>query len=185
MIHKSFSKQDLKEIIYDLSIDIPDYDMLNKHELIRKLSLYLDNENDINFLNSELFPNKDLDYLKIYLNNQNPEKLLSVKEKNNILKLCKEIIHYCNNGYCIENTIFGSFDELKIHLRDICKYGDIPSVRRCCRLIKGDIKVNESYEPKISLKVKKDLELKRQNKIKNKKVINLIVKEGKFYLNFN
>ena len=90
MIHKSFSKQDLKEIIYDLSIDIPDYDMLNKHELIRKLSLYLDNENDINFLNSELFPNKDLNYLKIYLNNQNPEKLLSVKEKNNILKLCLE-----------------------------------------------------------------------------------------------
>ncbi len=185
MIHKSFSKQDLKDIIYDLSFNIPDYDMLNKHELIRKVSLYLENDNDIKFNNSELFPNKDLNYLKIYLNNQNPNKLLSVKEKNDILKLCKEIIHYCNTGYCIENTIFGSLEELKIHLSSIVKYGDIPSVRRCCRLIKGDIKINESFNPVISLKVRKELLLKKQNKIKNKRINNLIIRQGKFIVDFN
>jgi len=158
---------------------------LNKHELIRKVSLYLENDNDIKFDNSELFPNKDLNYLKKYLNNQNPNKILSVKEKNNILKLCKEIIHYCNTGYCIENTIFFSLEELKYNLRSIVKYGDIPSVRRCCRLIRGDIKIQEYFVPEISLKVRKELELKRQNKIKNKRINNLIIREGKFVIHFN
>tara|TARA_R110000764_G_scaffold53079_1_gene115345 strand:+ start:4064 stop:4621 length:558 start_codon:yes stop_codon:yes gene_type:complete len=185
MIHKTFSKQDLKDIIYDLNLTIPDYDSLNKHELIKKVILYFYNETEISFDDSLLFPNKDIEYVKDYLQKPNPHKLLSVKEKNNVLRLCKEIIHYCNNGFCIENTIFGSIEEIEIHLSVIKDYGDIPSVRRCCRLIKGDLKVNNIYEPKISLKMQRDLELKKQNKLMNKKVNTLIYKSGTFLIDFN
>ena len=182
MIHKSFSKQDIKDIIYDLNIHIQNYESLNKHDLINQLCTYLDNDNIIDFDNSEFFLNKDINYLKIYLNNQNPNKLLSVKERNNILKLCKEIIHYCITGFCIENTIFGSIDELIIHMNDIKRFGDIPSVRRCCKLLKGDLKIIESL---ISIKMKRELEFKRLNKIQNKKRKHLIIKRGSFKITFN
>ena len=160
MIHKTFSKQDLKDIIYDLNLTIPDYDSLNKHELIKKIILYFYNETEISFDNSLLFPNKDIEYVKDYLQKPNPHKLLS-------------------------NTIFGSIEEIEIHLSVIKEYGDIPSVRRCCRLIKGDLKVNNIYEPKISLKMQRDLELKKQNKLMNKKVNTLIYKTGTFLIDFN
>ena len=110
MIHKTFSKQDLKDIIYDLNLTIPDYDSLNKHELIKKIILYFYNETEISFDNSLLFPNKD---------------------------------------------------------------------------IEGDLKVNNIYEPKISLKMQRDLELKKQNKLMNKKVNTLIYKTGTFLIDFN
>lgn len=184
-IHKSYSKQDLKYIISDLKIAIDNYDVLNKHMLIKKLNQYLNNDYDIDFSTSELYINKDIDFLKDELSKQNPNKLLSVKQKNDILKLCKEIIHYCKTGYVIENTVFGSIDELKIHMNDIKQHGDIPSVRRCCLLIKGDNKINEVYVPCISIKVLKDLEIKRMNKIKNKKMNCLIKKEGSFFIDLS
>ena len=105
MIHKTFSKLDLKDIILDLNINIPYYDALNKYQLVKALNIYMNNDNEYDFINSGMFKNKNLEYLQLYLSLPNPNKLLSVKEKNNILKLCKEIIHYCNTGFCIENTM--------------------------------------------------------------------------------
>lgn len=183
-IHKSYSKQDLKYIISDLKINIDNYGSLNKHLLIKELSNYLNNDYDIDFSNSELYNNRDKDFLINILSKQNPDKLLSVKQKNDILKLCKEIIHYCKSGFVIENTVFGSIDELKIHMDDIKQYGDIPSVRRCCLLLKKDNNINETYEPNISIKVLKELELKKQNKLKNKKTNTLIKKTGSFIISF-
>jgi hypothetical protein len=185
MIHKSFSKQDLKEYISDLKINITNYDALNKNDLIKSIINYLGKDIDIDFTTSEYFKDKDKEYLKDYLSKPNPNKLLSVKERNDILRLCKEIIHYCKTGFCIENTCFGSVEELKIHMDNIQQHGDIPSVRRCCLLIKGDLKINETYKPVISLKVKKELEIKKNNKIKNKVINCLIIKSGPIYISFD
>jgi len=185
MIHKTYSKQDLKDIISDLKINIPNYDALNKNELIKSLNQYLINDNIIDFKSSEFYKDKDLEYLKNMLSQPNPNKVLSVKDKNDILRLCKEIIHYCKTGYCIENTIFGSIDEIKIHMNFIKQFGDIPSVRRCCKLMKGDMKISEIYYPEISIKVQKDLDIKAQNKLKNKKVKGLIYRTGIFKLDFS
>ena len=185
MIHKTFSKLDLKDFISDLKINILYYEALNKYQLVKALNLYMKNDNQYDFINSVIFKNKDLDYFKLYLSLPNPNKLLSVKEKNEILKTCKEIIHYCNTGFCIENTIFSDLDSLIDNLDNVKQYGDIPSVRRCCRLIKGDIKINRVFIPVISDKVIRDLELKKQNKIKNKKINNLIVKYGNYKVIFD
>jgi len=185
MIHKTFSKLDLKDFISDLNINIPYYEALNKHQLVKALNIYLNNDNQYDFINSVIFKDKDLEYLKIYLSLPNPNKLLSVKERNEILKICKEIIHYCNTGFCIENTIFSDVNQLIDNLDYVKQYGDIPSVRRSCKLIKGDIKMNRDFIPIISDKVKRDLELKKQNKIKNKKINNLIVKYGVYKVIFD
>jgi len=185
MIHKTYSKQDLKDIISDLKINIHNYDTLNKNELINALLQYLKNDNIIDFSTSEYFKNKNINYLKNYLSQPNPNKVLSVKDRNNILVLCKEIIHYCKTGYCVENTIFGSVDEIKIHMDYIKQFGDIPSVRRCCKLIKGDLKMDRIFYPEISIKVQKDLDIKAKNKLKNKKVNGLILKKGKFKVIFD
>jgi len=184
MIHKTFSKQELKDIIIDLNLNIQNLEYLNKHELINSIDYYLENDFEINFESSDFFKNKNIDDVKKYLSNPNPNKILSVKERNDILKLCKEIIHYCKNGFLIENTIFLSLDEIIIHMNHIKQFGDIPSVRRCCKLIKGDLKIHETFEPNISLKMQKDLEIKRMNKMKNKKVNNLIIKYGTFLIEF-
>ncbi len=98
------------------------------------------------------------------------------------MSFCKEVIHYCTAGYVIENTHFNSMEEIEIQMKDIEKYGDIPSVRRSCRLMNMNPHSHEKYSPCISHKVQLELDLKRQKKVKRFNC--LIRKEGQFTLSF-
>ena len=82
MIHKTFSKQELKDIVIDLNLNIQNLEYLNKHELIKSIDYYLENDFEINFECSDFFKNKNIDDVKKYLSNPNPNKILSVKERN-------------------------------------------------------------------------------------------------------
>ena len=70
--------------------------------------------------------------LKLYLNTHNPNKMLSVKEKKDIIQICKKIKNYCkkgihfNNHYCDIEDVYKDANYIK-------HYGDIPSVRKCLR----------------------------------------------------
>ena len=39
-----------------------------------------------------------------YLTNVNPKKTLTIKEKNNVMMLCKHIIQYCKTNYDLDYT---------------------------------------------------------------------------------
>jgi hypothetical protein len=178
MINKTFSKGDMMEIIRAFNIDIPNFNTMDKSTLSMKLWSELSTLESIPPENN-IFNIDTLDELKEYLVNKNPNKLLSVKDKQKLMKFCKEVIVYCSNDYNVNLSIFDCFEEIEIQVRDIAKYADIPSVRRAIRLFNKDPKLNDVIEPIISNRVKKELEFKKKNKVKkyyglsiiNKKVI--------------
>ena len=115
--------------------------------------------------------------------NKNPNKILSVKEKNKLMRFCKEVIVYCNNGYNVDMSIFNDFIEIELQIKDISKYGDIPSERRAIKLFNKDPKLSEKVQPIISNRIKQQLELKKKNKVK--KYYGIIVKHGCFEISFD
>ncbi len=182
MINKTFSKGDMIDIIRNFNIDIPNFASMDKPTLSMKLweelcSIeYLPCETDI-------YDIKDIEELKHYLMDNNPDKSLSVKEKSKVMRFCKEVIVYCKNGFNIECSVFNDFNELKIQMEDICIHGDIPSVRRSIRLFNEDPKLDINLEPVVSNRVKRQLELKEKHKVK--KYYGLISKKGRFILEFS
>lgn len=182
MINKTFSKGDMIEIIRAFNIDIPNFNTMDKSTLSMKLwaelcSLeYIPPEN-------ELFNISDIEELKMYVMDKNPNKLLSIKDKNKIMKFCKEVIVYCNNGYNTDMSVFNDFTEIYLQLKDIAIYGDIPSVRRAIRLFNSDPQIKEKIVPIISNRVKKELQLKKKHKVKT--YYGLIYKKGNFIVSFD
>jgi len=174
-INKTHSKNDLIELINTLNLKVVFSHADNKKSIQDKLLELLQNkeqQKDFNFDNVyKINSYKDLKY---YLINKNPKKTLSIKEKNDVMKICKNIIHYCNNGELIELSGYYN-DKQQIHddMLYIIQFGDIPSVRRCCKLMNKFKKQDEHYVPLISPQVQKRLNDKMITKttILNKLVI--------------
>jgi hypothetical protein len=52
------------------------------------------------------------------------------------MQICKNIINYCKGGYNIDNCdIYNNIKDISDDLDYIKQFGDIPSVRRACKLI--------------------------------------------------
>ena len=182
MINKTFSKGDLLEIISTFAIDIPNANHMDKLRLSITLWSELNNREEIP-PDNEIYMINNLSELKEYLQKPNPDKILSVKQKQKIMRFTKEVIIYCNNGFNLDYSIFKSYEEIHIPMKDISVHGDIPSVRRAINLLNTDPNLKEKIEPVISNNVKKQLEKKKKKKIK--RYYGLIVKEGNFVVDFN
>ena len=182
MINKTFSKGDMIEVIRAFNIDIPNFASMDKSTLSMKLWAELCSIESIQ-PETDIFNISDIEELKTYMINKNPNKLLSVKEKNKLMRFCKEVIVYCNNGYNVDMSVFNDFTEIELQIRDISKYGDIPSVRRAIKLFNKDPKLKEEINPIISNRVKREINLKKKNKVK--KYYGIIVKHGSFEITFD
>jgi len=182
MINKTFSKGDLLEIISTFGIDIPNANHMDKLRLSITLWSELNNLEKIPEDN-EIYMIKNLSELKEYLQKPNPDKILSVKQKQKIMRFTKEVIVYCNNGFNLDYSIFNSYEEIHIPMTDISIHGDIPSVRRAIKLLNEDPNLKEKIVPVISNKMKKQLEKKKNKKVKT--YYGLIRKEGNFIIEFN
>ena len=182
MIDKTFSKGDLLEIISRFNIHVPGCNTLDKLRLSIMLWSEINNLQSIPEDN-EIYMIKNVTELKTYLTKPNPDKLLTIKQKQKIMRFCKEVIVYCNNGYNLDSSIFNNLEEIYIQMKDISIYGDIPSVRRAIRLINKDPKIKENIEPVISNKMKRVLESKNKKKVK--KYYGLIIKQGGFTITFD
>ena len=162
IIHKSHSKNDLIELIIVLELKI--------------VYSHADNKKDIHKI-------KNYNDLKNYLKQQNPKKILSVKEKNDIMTICKHIIHYCKQGYIMNNSLYyNEIKQIEDDMDYIKQFGDIPSVRRCCKLMNKQRKVQDYYQPIISPQVQKLLNDKLITK--NKGCNCLKVYNGTYTLEF-
>lgn len=157
IIHKSHSKTDLIDLINDLDIDITHSHQDNKKMIQDKIKSYL-----INNKGSQLADNfynlKNIDGLNQYLVNKNPKKVLSIKEKNNVMLIAKHIIAYCKDNYNLNNSKYDTIKELQDDMDFIKQFGDIPSVRRCCKLMNIDTKFpKKTFVPYLSPQVQKEL----------------------------
>jgi len=170
-IHKSHSKTDLIDLIIHLDLKVVFSHQDNKKDIQNKLIELFTKSISIkkNFYNIE---NKD--GLIYYLTNVNPKKTLTIKEKNNVMMLCKHIIQYCKNNYDLEYTKYKDYKDLQDDMDFIKQFGDIPSVRRCCRLMNQDPKFcNMSFVPFISPQVQKELDDKKIVKTKTLNILKI------------
>tara|TARA_R110000803_G_scaffold122624_2_gene190625 strand:- start:351 stop:911 length:561 start_codon:yes stop_codon:yes gene_type:complete len=161
-IDKSFSKGDLVDLINDLDLPIIHSHQDNKKTIQAKFQEAMTKQIEIktNFYN---IVNKD--GLMIYLENTNPKKTLNIKEKKNVMLICKHIIEYCKNNYDLNLTKYDTMKDLIDDVDYIKQFGDIPSVRRCCRLLNDDIKCSGiKFNPLISPQAQKELDQKKSMK---------------------
>lgn len=183
-IHKSHSKADLVKLINDINIPIIFSHSSNKTDIQKKLIEWVENNKIVSF-EENLYKIVSIDDLIIFLNKKSPKKSLSVKEKNNVMTICKKIIQYCRDcKYNIEKSLYDDEKEIKDDMLYISQYGDLPSVRRCCRMMNANIKSKDVYTPIISPQV--------QEQIDEKKIIKqvimpdkLIIKKGLFKVTFD
>ena len=162
IIHKSHSRTDLVELINDLNLPIVHSHQDNKNDIQTKFKECMKKQFEIkdNFYNI-----KSKDSLISYLENKNPKKTLTIKEKQDVMMICKKIIQYCKSNFDLTITDYNNQQELIDDMDFIKQFGDIPSVRRCCRLINQDPKMGGlNFKPLISPQVQKDIDQKKKTK---------------------
>ncbi len=162
MIHKSHSKNDLIDLINYLGLPIVFSHQDNKKNIQDKIKLSMKQDFKIkdNYFNID-----DKDQLIVYLEKQNPRKTLTTKEKNDVMSISKFIINYCKAGYDINCSKYNELQEIIDDMDYIKQFGDIPSVRRCCKLLKNDMKLQGiTFKPYISPQVQKTLDDKKITK---------------------
>tara|TARA_R110002126_G_scaffold138407_1_gene282816 strand:+ start:467 stop:1024 length:558 start_codon:yes stop_codon:yes gene_type:complete len=161
-IHKSHSKTDLIDLINYLGLPIVFNHSNNKKELHEKMHTCIESSDRGAFLPENHFGIDTMGHLSIYLRKANPKKTLSIKEKSDVMTICKGLIVYCNGNYDL--NLSPQYSDTQSILDDalyIKNFGDIPSVRRACRLLKGDPKfVGQHFDPIISPQVMKTLDEK-------------------------
>tara|TARA_R100000951_G_scaffold110190_1_gene107994 strand:+ start:1223 stop:1771 length:549 start_codon:yes stop_codon:yes gene_type:complete len=182
MIHKSHSKKELCEMIKVFDIDIETPETLKKKQLVKKLELQL---NVMDEIKPELdrFCFYNFIDMKHFLENVNPKKRLSIKEKNDVILKCRKIQQYIKNGYILNMTIFNNREEVYDLADTLLHGGDIPSVRRMCRELNKDPHSNRKFSASLSKQTKRELEIRTQLKEKYSK--KLEVKYGEFILSFS
>lgn len=161
MIHKSFTKKDLLDLIDAYEMDIEDPKSLSKKDLQIQLDDYLQ-LNDIPF-STEYDFNCSGDLLE-YLKNEKPNIDLNYKEKGEMITLAKKILKYTRNGYSIAFADFSDIEEIYQKGILLANHGDIPTCRRAVDELNKDPKIRNKIEVKISSKVKKEIERKKIDK---------------------
>ena len=92
-IHTSHSRKELIQVIQQFKIDIPNCNDLPKKEIQVLLSNKLLSMSDENFKEEdEYFFVKDKSELIEYLSKPNQSKILTIKEKDNVMITAKKII---------------------------------------------------------------------------------------------
>jgi hypothetical protein len=164
MIHKSFTKKDLIDIIQAYDIPIDDPKQYSKSELSITLTEILVNEDyQINFSTDypEFFKNEDLtSYLSVPKSNEE----LNYKEKSEMIQKAKKLINYARNGYMISFTDYLSHDAIYQDGIIVANHCDIPTCRRAIDELNKDPKIRNKIEKQISPKIMKTLQQKKINK---------------------
>lgn len=181
-ISKTHSKTDLIELINTIDLPVVFGHSDNKKSIQSKLITAIQ-EKDI-FFKPNVYKLSNNDELTTYLTNANPKKTLSVKDKKNIMKICKAIVMYCNCKYFIESqNYYDDEQEIDDDMLYICQYGDLPSVRRACKLMNDNMMSQKRYEPLISPQVRKELNEKIKLKTKNQYSCKIV--KGPFIISFD
>ena len=162
IIDKSHSKTDLIDLINDLNLPIVHSHQDNKLDIQNKFKECMSKNLTIQDI---FYKIKNKEDLISYLQNKNPKKILTIKEKQAVMLICKKIIQYCKSDFDLTITDYKDQKELIDDLDYIKQFGDIPSARRCCRLINEDPKMGGlQFKPLISPQVQKDIDQKKKTK---------------------
>ena len=184
IIHKTHSKSELVKIVELFYINISNPRQYIKINLSALIANHLDSIDSlsIDYDNPYYFTN--IIDLKYYLINKNPKKILTIKQRNHVITICKKLKHYCKNNYNVNVSDYENIHQITSDVTYISKYGDIPSVRKTIRSINEDPIRIIKIKPIISEIVKKELDKKELYK-RIGMHWGLEVKTGFFSLDFN
>mgnify|MGYP003635785545 FL=1 len=181
MIDISHSRKDLLEISDIFSIQINNKYSLTKKDLANELYHSLSNKQNI-IPDLEYYFIYDKEELISYLRNPNQTKSIGIKQKDKIIQIARNIIFYTNNDFIYEPHFEDIYDLIN-KAKYISDYGDISSVRRALRLLKLDKKIKQPIEPKISKRIR--IQLQKKEEIKKKKTFLFTKKHKKVSVTFD
>ena len=185
MIHSSFSKKDLCDIIkiFHLEDELPIYKKMNKEELGVNLNIVLKSVNEIT-PNLDYYPIHNLEELKEYLSQAKPEIAITLKEREIAINKAKDIIHYAKDcGYTFGNSRYNDISEVLADGSYIQRFGDIPTIRRALVFLNQDISHSVKFIPQLSYKMTRQLEKKKKNK--KGALSSVSFRKGQFSLSFD
>lgn len=182
IIHKSWSKADLQHMINTLDLKIVFGHGDSKKDLQNKLIQYIKDNKSIDIVLEPCYNIKDRDGLIYKLTNSNPKKTLNVKEKADVMAICKKIIWYCKNHYMLESVDYNNVKEIYDDMDYIKQFGQIPSVRRCCKLMNENIECDRKFTPLVPVEIQQKLDEKKEQKLLP---LRAVVRRGKFIVRFD
>lgn len=158
-IHQSYSKKDLVKIINENNINCIDL-KLTRYDIIKELEK-LEDKYDFKFLEKE-----------------NNNKSLTIKQKNDIIFRAQTIISLQKNGFNFDKSFFNSEEQLFRECNYLANYGDISSVRRAIKF------VNDQYHKNIKIKISNEVSnhLQKKEIIKKNSIGSFYVKKEKKYV---
>jgi len=174
IIHKSHSKTDIIKIFSGLCVVIDK--KLTKGEIIDNFDIYIDR-----CVFNETIGN--LTALIDYLTKISPKIKISVEDKKHIMMKCKRLIKYGTLHYVLNSATYRSHGDAFNDCMAVYKYGDIPSVRRACKLYNQSPHKKEHVNAVISDIILE--ELRERDAIKQIFDSKLAVKRGVYHLEFN
>lgn len=182
--HKSHSKTDLIDIINFCDIPVVFNHSDNKKSLQAKLLKVIQDQPTLQLRDDNHYKLKNIQDVSFYLKKMNPKKTLTIKEKGEVMRIAKRIIFYATHGFDLKVSDYKDTQTLLDDMLYIKSYGDIPSVRRACRLMKTDSKFYEQdFEPIVSPQVQREID---EKKISKSVILhNVTIKHGEFILKFD
>jgi hypothetical protein len=184
MIHKSHSKTDLIDIINFCGIPVVFNHSDNKKSLQSKIIKVITSQPTFKLKDKNHYRLDTMTDVKYYLSKMNPKKTLTIKEKAEVMRIAKGLIYYATHGFDMKITNYKDTQSILDDMLYIKGFGDIPSVRRACRLMKSDSKFyGQSFEPLVSPQVQRELDEKKI--MKQQIFTNVTIKHGIFELSFD
>ena len=165
MIHKSWKRIEVLNIIDKLGIDVKQYSYLNKDDCFNKFTLYIESENI-----------KKLEYLF----KTKPVIHIPIHKRSILTKKAKKILNYCKT-LDLNESEYISIIKVKEDIDLIKEYQWIPCIRKA---IQSWNEINDDLIPYIQEKLEYELTLDEE-KVLKRKLKGLTVKKGIFILDLS
>tara|TARA_Y100000592_G_scaffold91209_1_gene150999 strand:- start:136 stop:675 length:540 start_codon:yes stop_codon:yes gene_type:complete len=159
LVDKTHSKKDIVNLFRKLGVIINDD--LTKGKIVSNIENYIENV----IYNDKI---KNCTQLREYLKKPSNKQRPTSQQKRDIMFNAKKIIKWSKNDYIFDMTTYCSEIDPYNDIMSIYMWGDLPSVRRACRLYNLSVYCKNHINPIISQEVEEEL---NQNKIIKRQVI--------------
>lgn len=148
LVDKSHSKKDIVNLFKKHGVTIDD--KLSKGNIVKNIESYIDDF----VYNSKI---NNVSELKDYLKNTSPKQRPNTMQKNDIMFKAKKIIKWANNDYIFNGATYKNDGEPYEDIMSIYMWGDLPSVRRACKMYNNSIYCKNHINPVITAEVEEEL----------------------------
>ncbi len=178
LVDKSHSKKDIVNLFKKHGVIIDD--KLSKGNIIKNIESYM---NDFQY-NKKI---KNKTELKDYLKKQSPKQRPNTQQKTEIMFKAKKIIKWANNDYIFDGATYTNSEDPYNDIMSIYMWGDLPSVRRACRMYNLSIHSKNHINPVITADVEEELNNNKfiKQQVMYQLTIRRATKENPIVVNFD